>query len=294
MKHSTKNFLFAAVAAFLFYINCTLSSPGATTNVLIGSGGLRFSPTNVVINAGDTVIWTWLTSPHSTTSGTNGLHGDDNGVPSGSWDSGVNSTGHTFTNPFPASGTFSYYCSVHFSDGMTGQVIVAAAPQPPSLMITNPLSGAVFAAPASVKIQAGVTNGSSAVTSVQFLEGTTVLANETTGPFSTTANNLAAGNYTLTAIAQDSSGLSATNSVGISVVTPVAVSLSKLFKFAATNFQFSYSVNTGLDYVIQRSTNLTTWVPVATNVAASNPIVFTDINATNKLDFYRVGLLPNP
>jgi plastocyanin len=262
---------------------------GASTNVLIGSGGLRFSPTNTLISVNDSVIWSWLTSPHSTTSG-NGTTGTPNGL----WDSGVASAGHKFTNTFTTAGTFAYYCSVHFSSGMTGQVFVASSGAPPTLSITNPLSGTVFAAPANVTVKAGVTNGSGAIANVEFLQGTSVLANETTGPFSATANSLAAGSYTLTAIASDNDGFSATNSINISVVTPVTVSLTNIFTLSRTNFQFTYPANIGLNYVVQRSADLINWTSLVTNMASSNPVVFVDSKATNGLDFYRVGRLPNP
>lgn len=294
MKITIKTLAIAALAAFFVSLQ---SGFGATTNVVVGFGGnLVFSPTNVFISTGDSVIWQWInTTPHSTTSGTNGVHGDDNGVPSGLWDTGLQTTpGHMFTNTFASSGVFSYYCSLHHGEGMTGQVIVAGSTLlPPTIAITNPLAGAVFAAPANVTIQAAAANGSAAVTNVQFLANSTVLANVTTAPFSTVAGNLAAGNYTLTAIALDKNDLSATNAVAISVVTPVTVALTNLLK-SAGSFQFSYPDNVGLNYVVLRSTNLTTWVALTTNTAAINPTVFVDVNATNGLNFYRVGRLPNP
>ena len=293
MKMTIKTLTAAAIAAFFISLQPAFS---ATTNVIVGfNGALRFSPTNVLISTGDSVIWQWIsTAQHSTTSGTNGVSGDDNGVPCGSWDSTVvGGVGHTFTNTFTSSGTFSYYCTLHHSLGMTGEVIVASAALPPGIGITNPLSGAIFAAPANVSIQAAVTNGSSTVTNVQFLVNSVVLANATTAPFSALAGNLAAGNYTLTAIALDNNDLSATNTVAISVVTPVTVELSNFLK-SGTEFQFSYAANIGLNYIVQRSTDLMTWVTVNTNTAASNPAIYVDINATNGLNFYRVGLLPNP
>jgi len=292
MKITIKILTVTALAAFFISLQ---SGFGATTNVTVGfNGGLVFSPTNVFISQGDKVIWQWAnTTPHSTTSGTNGAPGDDNGVPSGLWDSTVVSgSGHTFTNTFTSAGVFSYYCTLHHSEGMTGEVVVAGAALPPTVVITNPLAGAVFAAPASVDIHAAAT-GSSAVTNVQFLVNSVVLANVSTPPFSAVAANLAAGNYTLTAIALDNNDLSATNSIAISVVAPVTVSLSGFLK-SGSDFQFNYLDNIGLSYVILRSTNLVTWVPLVTNTAAGNPTVFVDVNATNGLDFYRVGLMPNP
>jgi hypothetical protein len=167
---------------------------------------------------------------------------------------------------------------------------------PPTVSITNPASGAVFAAPANVTFQAAVTNGSGTVTNVLFLVGSIVLTNETSAPFSAVTNNLTAGSYTLSAIASDNSGLNATNTVTISVVTPVTVLLTNSALISGANFHFSYLVNTGLSYVVQFSTNLggATWIPLVTNVALSNPVVFVDVHATNKSGFYRVGRMPNP
>lgn len=177
---------------------------------------------------------------------------------------------------------------------MTGKVLVASVALPPSLAITSPSNGAEFAAPANVNIQAGVTNGSGTVTNVQFLVNNSLLASENSGPFSTTATSLAAGSYTLSAIAKDNNGLSATNSVGISVVTPVTVLLTSPSEPSNTSFQFSYAANIGLNYVVQRSSDLFNWISLDTNTAASDPVVFTDTNATNSPNFYRVGRLPNP
>lgn len=294
MKNTLKTAA-AMIASALFCTVLVQKSSAATTTVLVGSGGDVFTPAIVSINVNDSIIWNWQGPAHSTTSGTNGVPGDDNGVPSGSWDSTIIfSTPHFFTNTFTSAGTFDFYCSEHYFLGMTGQVLVASSLVPPSLAITNPLNGAAFAAPANVTIQAGVTNGSGTVTNVEFLVNNGLLASENSGPFSTTANSLAAGAYTLSAIAKDNNGLSATNSVDINVVTPVRVLLTSASRASGTGFQFSYSANVGLSYVVQRSTDLMTWLSLGTNTAASSPVVFDDSNATNGIDFYRVWLLPNP
>ena len=162
--------------------------------------------------------------------------------------------------------------------------------------ITNPVSNAVFAAPANVNLGASATTSSGIVTNVQFYTNNVLVGSVTTSPFNFTANNLAVGAYTLTAAATalGTSGTSAP--VNISVVTPIAVGLTKSGKPSGTNFQFSYSANVGLSYVIQRTTNVFSpnWIPLVTNVAGSNPVVFVDIHASNNPAFYRVGRLPNP
>lgn len=285
----------AIVTALLFCVATAQKSSAATTNVLVGSGGDIFSPSSVSISLNDSVVWNWQGIFHSTTSGTNGVHGDDNGVPSGLWDSTIiTTTPHFFTNTFTSTGVFSYYCSEHYFLGMTGQVVVASSALPASVAITNPKNGSAFAAPANVSIQAVVANGSGTVTNVQFLVNDIVLASENSGPFSAATNNLPAGSYTLSAIALDNGGLSASNSINISVVTPVTVSLTNSSRLSGTDFQFSYSADIGLNYVVQKSSDFVTWIPLITNTAASNPVVFDDPNATNDLDVYRVGRLPNP
>ena len=171
-----------------------------------------FRPLITNISVNDQIIWTWGGTFHSTTSGTNG-------VPSHVWDSGLITTlPHTFTNSFPTAGIFVYYCSQHFNVGMTGAVIVASANLPPTVSITNPASGTVFAAPANVTIQASASDSDGTVTNVQFLVDAGVLANVPTAPFSAIASSLTAGGHTLSAIASDNSGATATNQVAISVV----------------------------------------------------------------------------
>jgi hypothetical protein len=178
---------------------------------------------------------------------------------------------------------------------MKGTIIVASPNVPPTVSITNPVSGTVFAAPASVTIQASASDTDGTVTNVQFLVGSTVLSNDVAAPFSAVTNNLAAGSYTLSAIASDNSGATATNAVTISVVTPVPVLLSAPQRLPPANFHFSYTANIGLRYIVQRSTNLlsTNWITLITNTAGSGLINFTDLNATFNPGFYRVGRLPN-
>jgi plastocyanin len=172
---------------------------------LLGTAADVFVPAVTNINVNDQVVWVWEGTPHSTTSGTNGVPGDDNGVPSGMWDSMIQfAQPHSFTNTFTSTGSFSYYCSVHYGAPyfMTGAVNVAAAP-------------IVLSAP-------------------RFL--------------------------------------------------PPA------------DFRFDYTANVGLNYIVQRSTDLTgsNWTTLGTNQAGGSPVIFDDTNATGNPAFYRVGVLPNP
>jgi hypothetical protein len=151
----------------------------------------------------------------------------------------------------------------------------------------------VFSAPANVHLGANAAVSSGTVTNVSFFGNATSLGSATNAPFSITASNLTAGSYTFTAVAT-AAGVSATSAVvNISVVTPVAVVLSTA---TATNgvFGFNYTANPGLTYVVQNSSNFTTWLPLATNLASNSPVHFTNGLGPNSYRYFRVGRLPNP
>lgn len=63
---------------------------------------------------------------------------------------------------------------------------------------------------------------------------------------------------------------------------------------ALNQFSFSYIASPGLLYVVQVSSNLAVWGPLATNLAASNPVLFTDQFTPSGSRFYRVVQVPNP
>jgi plastocyanin len=255
----------------------------ASTNVAALSS-LRFSPASVTIKAGDSVTWTGLGF------GFHNVQTDADrfcGPPS--------STLSTCTITFSQPGTYNYYCAPHRGSGMVGTVIVqATANTPPSVTITNPVNGAVFAAPANVTVQASASDADGTVANVQLFANTTLVGADTAAPYSIVASNLAAGSYALRAVAVDNGGLSSTSAVvNISVVAPVSVTLSPPLIING-QFQFNYTADVGTRYVIENSSNLANWTAVKTNAAASNNEKFEEAFNVNGLRFYRVGRLPNP
>lgn len=277
---------------------CTLPGLAATTNVLVGAGGtLTFSPPVVNIHTGDQIIWTWQGIFHSTTSGTlTGTPPTATPNPDGLWDSSVFSQPHSFTNSFPSAGNFPFYCSVHYNSGMTGQVNVAAVAMPPAVSITNPPDGFTFIAPASFTLAATASDSDGTVASIQFFRGTTSLGTVNSIPYSVAVNNLAAGDYTFSAVATDNSGLMGTNAITTHVLTAVPIVLSPLQFLPPADFRFNYTANSGLRYIVQRSSDLNSgiWTTINTNQAGGSLVVFDDTNAAVSPAFYRVGRLPNP
>jgi plastocyanin len=164
----------------------------------------------------------------------------------------------------------------------------------PLVAVTNPATGTVLSAPATLTLGASASDSDGSVTNVQFLQGATVLANRPNAPYTVTVSNLVTSIYTFSAIAADNRNGKATNSISVSVVTPVAVMLSAPQRPSPGSFQFNYSANTGLRYVIERSSDLSVWTSIGTNVAASSLESWLDTNALTSPGFYRVGRLPNP
>jgi hypothetical protein len=168
-----------------------------------------------------------------------------------------------------------------------------AAVVTPTVSITNPAPGVVFAAPANVQIDANASATGGTVTNVAFFNGSTPLGSVLGAPFDLTASSLTAGSYSLTAVAT-AAGVSATSSVvNVTVVSPIVVTATAPH-ISSGNFSFSYSANPGLTYVVFRSPDLATWTPVATNKATVNPVAFSDPVSTNSASYYRVARLPNP
>lgn len=198
---------------------------------------------------------------------------------------------HLITDDIYLSVTFTFWGGS--SGGFAYVRSTPAVASPPTVSLTSPSAGTVYAAPANVQLTASATASGGTVTNVQYFARTTSLGHATAAPFSVTGSLPAAGNYALTAVAT-AGGLSATSAVAnISVVTPVVVTLSSP-RVRSNQFVFSYTANPGLSYVVQSSSNLVNWSSVVTNIAAGNAVSITNSFISNSLRFYRVGRLPNP
>lgn len=169
----------------------------------------------------------------------------------------------------------------------------APAAVAPTVSITSPSAGATLAAPASVKLSANASVSGGTVSSVQYFAGATSLGSATTSPFNVTGSLPNAGPYSLTAVATAGGVLATSAAVNITVVTPVATSLSAP-KINNGQFSFQYTVNPGLSYVVERASHLPVWAPVVTNTPASSPATYSESFNSAASNFYRVGRLPNP
>src|SRR5260370_39351135 len=103
---------------------------------------------------------------------------------------------------------------------MRGSITVQAVKVPRTVTITNPPSGSVLASPATFSVGATASDTDGSVTNVLFLQGTNSLGNVQTIPYSVMVRNLAAGDYTFSAVASDNGGGQATYTVTPHVATP--------------------------------------------------------------------------
>ncbi|GDX53273.1 hypothetical protein LBMAG27_23200 [Bacteroidota bacterium] len=96
------------------------SEANATTQV-VTVANFQFAPTNFTINLGDTVLFTWISGTHTTTSTT---------IPGGavSWNHSMNSSSVSFVYVPAVSGIYNYNCAIHAS--MTGQFTVSSCVAP--------------------------------------------------------------------------------------------------------------------------------------------------------------------
>ena len=97
-----------------------------THPVMVGEDGLTFTPARLTIHVGDTVRWVWAAPGHNVVSGTDGNADNQFCSPddTGCANPPLSNAGATYDHAFARAGSFPYYCSVHFSLGMTGTITV--------------------------------------------------------------------------------------------------------------------------------------------------------------------------
>jgi plastocyanin len=115
----------------LLFFSILLAMPiarGATVQVQVGAASPNFEPETVTIQVGDTVEWVFGNPEfsHTVTSGSDGKA-------DGRFGSKVISSG-TFSHTFTDSGTYPYYCALHWQMGMSGTVNVTAAAANPTVL----------------------------------------------------------------------------------------------------------------------------------------------------------------
>jgi hypothetical protein len=104
------------------------------------------------------------------------------------------------------------------SSSSPSTVTVLAANKPPTAAITSPADGTILPWKPTITISATASDPDGSVSRVEFLDGTTVLAQKTTAPYSYTWRNVPSGSHVLRVRATDNTGAATTSApVGITV-----------------------------------------------------------------------------
>lgn len=272
--------------------NLGRSNSTAVVNLLVNSNrtvsvsGFTFSPSVSTITVGDTVTFTGLGSLHTVTgSGTNEPFCGDASAPV------------SCSVTFDRVGSFPFHCIPHRFLNMTGLVQVVGPNLRPTVSLTAPANGGVYAAPATIQFAADARDRFGFVQNVRFVRSPgSLLATDTSSPYVHSISNIAAGTYTYFAIVNDTTFVAGTSApVTVTVVAPVDIQLLSPTS-VANGFQFEYTANPGLTYVIEGSVadgSPTPFVPLATNVATSAQMQFLDTSSGARADrVYRVFRQP--
>jgi uncharacterized repeat protein (TIGR03806 family) len=143
---------------------------------------------------------------------------------------------------------------------------------PPSVAIMSPSNDATYTASASVTISANAAAQYNPLAGVSFYLGSTLLGTVSNAPYSLTTTGLGAGTYTLTAVAVDGSGLSATSApvnITVNPATGLPYGLTNLT--SAPAFYNMPTVYTGTLPALLSQTGVFTNTPAMTPVASLIP-----------------------
>ena len=130
---------------------------------------------------------------------------------------------YSFSWSSVAAGTYTLTARATDNLGGTGTsavstITVSAGNTPPSVNITSPADGAVFTWKPTITVTATASDSDGNVTTVEFRDGTTVLGQDTSAPYSFTWRNVPPGSHVLTARATDNAGAVTTSGpVGVTV-----------------------------------------------------------------------------
>jgi hypothetical protein len=157
----------------------------------------------------------------------------------------------------------------------------------PSVFLTSPTNNASLNGPANFTMQATAYEMAGPIAQVEFFAGNSSVGVDTTKPYSVHVTNLPGGNYILSAVATDSAGTSATNSISITVVAPPQMTAGIVGK----NLVISWPAS-ATNYNLQVTSSLTppvSWTNASVNTITANGQVTAIITPSGIHAFYRLS-----
>ena len=104
------------------------------------------------------------------------------------------------------------------------EAITLANGGPPTVSLTSPVNGSVFNASSNITLTATASDSGGSISKVEFFQGSSLIGEKTTSPYTLNWLSVPSGTYSLTAVATDNKGITATSTpVSIVVNAPPVV-----------------------------------------------------------------------
>ena len=209
----------------------------ATVNVQASASDSDGTVSRVEFYRGSTLIGTDTTSPYTY-----------------SWANAAAGSYTLTARAYDNNGASATSTGVNISIGSTSN-------QLPTVAITAPVSGATLSAPASVTITASASDADGTIANVDFYVGSQLIGSDTSAPYTAAWNNVAAGSYSLTAVARDNGGATRTSTAVSVTVSTTSTRPTTLVFTASSNHATAV---TSYTVAIYRTVDPATGTPVAT------------------------------
>ena len=239
--------------------------------------------------AASSVSLGWDAGPNSTPAGYRLYYGTSSGSYSQTVDVG---SANTATVANLVAGTTYYFAVTEYdASGVesptSGEVSFAVAAAVPTVSLTSP--GSTINGPANVTLSAAAAESGGSIAKVDFFAGSTLLGEAVNSPYTTVWNNAAPGSYSLTAVAYDSNGNTATSAaVPLTIVQFGITSFARQSSGACT---FTVSGAPGSTYDVYYSGDLVTWTYLESVTNSGGTVTITDNTANGVAQrFYRLSV----
>src|SRR5581483_5947681 len=113
-----------------------------------------------------------------------------------------------------------YQLTAVATDAAKAAIVNIPVNAPPTVSITTPTGGAIFTAPANIAISADAADTDGTIVSVAFYQNGTLITTVTAAPYNITWTGVPQGSYSLTAVATDDAGATATSTAVAVTVGP--------------------------------------------------------------------------
>jgi RHS repeat-associated protein len=173
--------------------------------------------------------------------------------------------GATLASAPAGSHTLTAVATDNLGASTTSAALSVMVDAPPAVSLSAPANNAVFVAPASITLSASATDAVGSIVKVDFYQGATLIGSASASPYSFTWTKVAAGSYSLTAVATNDAGMTAT-----SAATAITV------RSAVAQIYYIHVDHLNTPRLVADATGTTVWrwdqdEPFGVNVPDENP-----------------------